>query len=152
MHESGRAHSGQQSICKEFRHQSSLAYFACVQVGTLEASSYAWLGEVLQAFNNGELHRYDALCSQVGRRVSPKPGLLVASKSGSQAKCSELQRRSLSTLSIVFPRTDVEACACPQHASALNSQPALVENERALREKITILALTELIFKCVRPV
>lgn len=63
----------------------------------LDGSSYAWLGEVLAAFNAGDLHRYDALCAR--------------------------------------------------HAAALNSQPALVENQRALREKITILALTELIFK-----
>ena len=65
----------------------------------LDGSSYAWLGEVLMAFNHGDLHAYDQLCEK--------------------------------------------------HAGALNSQPALVQHERALREKITILALTELIFKCV---
>ena len=69
------------------------------QVKVLDGSSYAWLGEVLAAFNHGDLHAYDQLCEK--------------------------------------------------HAGALNSQPALVQHERALREKITILALTELIFKCV---
>ena len=38
---------------------------------------------------------------------------------------------------------------CLQHAHALNAQPALVAHERKLREKITILCLMELIFKCV---
>eukprot|EP00897_Mesotaenium_endlicherianum_P009535 jgi/Mesen1/860/ME000114S10940 len=35
---------------------------------------------------------------------------------------------------------------CKQYATQLNDQPALVENERRLREKITILSLMELIF------
>ena len=34
---------------------------------------------------------------------------------------------------------------CMRHAVKLNAQPALVENERKLREKITILCLLELI-------
>ena len=40
---------------------------------------------------------------------------------------------------------------CDTHAAALNSQPALVVHERQLREKITILCLTELIFTCAPP-
>lgn len=64
----------------------------------LEGSQYGWLLEVLSAFNNGDLHAYDSLCSQ--------------------------------------------------HAAALNGQPALVSHERELRQKITILCLTELISKC----
>lgn len=36
---------------------------------------------------------------------------------------------------------------CTKYASVLNAQPALVENERKLREKITILCLMETIFK-----
>lgn len=36
---------------------------------------------------------------------------------------------------------------CQQYAAVLNAQPALVENERKLREKITILCLLESIFK-----
>ncbi|KAK9812588.1 hypothetical protein WJX73_010771 [Symbiochloris irregularis] len=35
---------------------------------------------------------------------------------------------------------------CTAHATTLNSMPALVQNERKLREKITILCLMELIF------
>ncbi len=37
---------------------------------------------------------------------------------------------------------------CSTYASVLNAQPALVDNERKLREKITILCLMESIFKC----
>jgi 26S proteasome regulatory subunit N9 len=36
---------------------------------------------------------------------------------------------------------------CSQHADVLNAQPALVQNERFLREKITIMSLLELIFR-----
>jgi len=35
---------------------------------------------------------------------------------------------------------------CVKHAAALNAQPALVANERKLREKITILSLLQIIF------
>lgn len=38
---------------------------------------------------------------------------------------------------------------CSNYAAVLNAQPAMVENERKLREKITILCLMESIFKCV---
>ena len=67
-----------------------------LQIKVLEGSPYAWLGEMLNAFNHGDLHAYDALCSN--------------------------------------------------YASELNAQPALVANERKLREKITIACLMELIF------
>ena len=36
---------------------------------------------------------------------------------------------------------------CVKHAKSLNAQPALVANERKLREKITILSLLQIIFK-----
>ena len=68
------------------------------QITVLDGTPFAWLREMLEAFNAGDLHAYDALCEK--------------------------------------------------HADALNGQPALVEHERALREKITILCLTELIFTC----
>ncbi len=74
---------------------------AHAQVKALDGGPYAWLREMLEAFNHGDLHAYDALCSE--------------------------------------------------HATALNSQPALVAHERKLREKITILCLMELIFKCGPP-
>ena len=67
-----------------------------LQTKVLESSPYAWLGEMLNAFNHGDLHAYDALCSN--------------------------------------------------YASELNAQPALVANERKLREKITITCLMEHIF------
>lgn len=51
----------------------------------------------------------------------------------------------------VFNAGDLHAydALCDTHAAALNSQPELVAHERQLREKITILCLTELIFTCV---
>ena len=50
----------------------------------------------------------------------------------------------------VFNAGDLHAydALCDAHAAALNSQPELVAHERQLREKITILCLTELIFTC----
>lgn len=76
-------------------------WWRVTQIKVLGGSPYEWLGEMLAAFNHGDLHAYDALC-----------------------EC---------------------------HAAALNAQPALVAHERALREKITILCLMELIFKCAAP-
>ena len=65
--------------------------------GTLQNTQFTWLLDLLTAFNNGDLHTYDALCVT--------------------------------------------------HADALNGQPALVANERKLREKITILCLLQIIFQ-----
>ncbi|GBF93579.1 26S proteasome non-ATPase regulatory subunit 13 [Raphidocelis subcapitata] len=64
-------------------------------VKVLQSGSYAWLGEMLEVFNRGDLPAYDALCAK--------------------------------------------------HAATLNAQPALVENERRLREKVTISCLINLI-------
>jgi hypothetical protein len=52
----------------------------------LDDSPYKWLHEMLEVFNHGDLHAYDALCTK--------------------------------------------------YASVLNAQPALVEHERRLREKV----------------
>ncbi|WIA38408.1 hypothetical protein OEZ86_001734 [Tetradesmus obliquus] len=60
-------------------------------VKVLDSSPYKWLHELLECFNHGDLHQYDALCAK--------------------------------------------------HAAVLNAQPALVENERRLREKVTISCL-----------
>lgn len=60
-------------------------------VQVLDNSPYKWLHEMLEVFNTGDLHAYDALCSK--------------------------------------------------YASVLNGQPALVEHERRLREKVTISCL-----------
>eukprot|EP01023_Acetabularia_acetabulum_P021652 TRINITY_DN213_c8_g1_i2.p1 TRINITY_DN213_c8_g1~~TRINITY_DN213_c8_g1_i2.p1 ORF type:complete len:339 (-),score=34.43 TRINITY_DN213_c8_g1_i2:144-1160(-) len=66
-------------------------------VKVLESSQYAWLLELLNCFNDGDLHTYDQLCTK--------------------------------------------------YSSQLNGQPALVKNSDQLREKITILALMQLIFQ-----
>jgi 26S proteasome regulatory subunit N9 len=66
-------------------------------VESLNDGPFAWLMDVVKAFNEGDLHEYDQLCVK--------------------------------------------------HAAALNAQPALVANERRLREKITILSLLQIIFK-----
>ena len=63
----------------------------------LDGTAFAWLKEILAAFNDGDLHAYDQLCVK--------------------------------------------------HADALNAQPALVTNERKLREKITILCLLQIVFQ-----
>lgn len=64
-------------------------------INALNEGGFGWLREMLECFNSGDIHAYDALCTQ--------------------------------------------------HASLLNGQPALVEHERRLREKITILCLMEMI-------
>jgi len=57
----------------------------------LDNSPYKWLHEMLEVFNHGDLHAYDALCTK--------------------------------------------------YASVLNAQPALVEHERRLREKVSCAGL-----------
>lgn len=61
----------------------------------LDETPNQWIHEMLQVFNNGDLHRYDELCQKYGAQ--------------------------------------------------LNAQPALVQHERRLREKITLMALVEMI-------
>ena len=85
--------TSQDGLC---RQHTGLRDVLFSQTKVLEGSQYAWLGEMLNAFNHGDLHAYDTLCST--------------------------------------------------YASELNAQPALVANERKLREKITIACLMELIF------
>jgi 26S proteasome regulatory subunit N9 len=60
-------------------------------INTLQGGQFAWLHELLEAFNSGNIHTYDELCAK--------------------------------------------------YSSALNAQPALVANERRLREKITIMCV-----------
>ena len=50
----------------------------------------------------------------------------------------------------VFNRGDMHTYEkmCVQYSTVLNEQPALVENERKLKEKLTIMCLLELIFRC----
>eukprot|EP00959_Pyramimonas_sp_CCMP1952_P336331 7042643-Pyramimonas_sp.AAC.1 len=56
----------------------------------------------------------------------------------------------LKDLLVAFNAGDLDEydALCTSHAAALNAQPALVQNERRLREKITILCLMEIIFRC----
>ena len=65
-------------------------------VESISDGPFEWLMDVVKAFNEGDLHKYDELCVK--------------------------------------------------HAASLNAQPALVANERKLREKITILSLLQIIF------
>ena len=65
-------------------------------VESISDGPFVWLMDVVKAFNEGDLHKYDELCVK--------------------------------------------------HATSLNAQPALVANERKLREKITILSLLQIIF------
>ena len=71
--------------------------FCGLQVRSLLGTSVEWLYFILQAFNAGDLTKYQELCGQ--------------------------------------------------YQSALTAQPALVENEKKLWEKINILCLMELIFR-----
>ncbi|PSC67973.1 26S proteasome non-ATPase regulatory subunit 13-like protein B, partial [Micractinium conductrix] len=64
-------------------------------IGALKEGGFGWLHEMLECFNSGDIHAYDALCMR--------------------------------------------------HAAQLNGQPALVEHERRMREKITILCLMEMV-------
>ncbi|CAD7704285.1 unnamed protein product [Ostreobium quekettii] len=65
-------------------------------INVLDTSQYKWLHELLEVFNQGDMHTYEEMCVK--------------------------------------------------YASVLNEQPALVENERKLKEKLTIMCLLELIF------
>lgn len=68
-----------------------------LQIKSLQGTNVEWLYYILEAFNSGNLPRYQELC-----RV---------------------------------------------HGSALSAQPALVQNEKKLLEKINILCLMEIIFR-----
>ena len=51
-----------------------------VQIKALEGSPYKWLGEMLRAFNHGDLHAYDALCSRhAAQQTLPTPDCIVHS-------------------------------------------------------------------------
>ena len=53
----------------------------------------------------------------------------------------------LSDLLVCFNAGDIHEyhALCARHAALLNAQPALVEHERRLREKVTVMALLELV-------
>ena len=60
----------------------TLHFWAALQTKTLEGSPYAWLGEMLSAFNNGDLHAYDALCSQYSAQLNAQPALVADERKG----------------------------------------------------------------------
>lgn len=77
----------------------NLSTLQFLQIKSLMGTKVEWLYYILEAFNSGDLVRYQDLC-----RV---------------------------------------------HGAALSSQPALVQNEKKLLEKINILCLMEIIFRSI---
>ncbi|GAA0152728.1 protease [Lithospermum erythrorhizon] len=88
-----------------------------------DLSLSALLGDNI--YNFGELLAHPIIKSFVGTKVEWLYYILEAFNSGDLARYQEL---------------------CRVHSAALNSQPALVQNEKKLLEKINILCLMEIIF------
>ncbi|KAG6521413.1 26S proteasome non-ATPase regulatory subunit 13 homolog B-like [Zingiber officinale] len=120
---------------KEFAefYKSALLYLAYTSVESLSASfkldlSFdlslsALLGDNI--YNFGELLAHPIINSLIGTQVEWLYHILQAFNSGNLIRYQEL---------------------CKIHNAALTAQPALVENERKLLEKINILCLMEIIF------
>ncbi|KAL8101835.1 26S proteasome non-ATPase regulatory subunit 13 homolog A-like [Apium graveolens] len=114
-------------------YKSALLYLAYTSVESLsesfkldlafDLSLSALLGENI--YNFGELLAHPILKSLLGTNVEWLYYILEAFNSGDLARYQEL---------------------CRVHNAALSSQPALVENEKKLLEKINILCLMEIIF------
>lgn len=114
-------------------HKSALLYLAYTSLDTLsepfkldlavDLSLAALLGEKI--YNFGELLAHPIVKSLEGTTFEWLYHILQAFYAGNLVKYDEL---------------------CQQYAAQLNAQPALVQKERQLREKITILSLMELIF------
>ena len=97
------------------------------QIHALKQGGFGWLHEMLECFNSGERLAAAAALPRCwhARPTLPTPrGCPARRNPGDIHRYDEL---------------------CTRHAALLNGQPALVEHERRLREKITILCLTELI-------
>lgn len=77
--------------------QSIMTYSNLLQIQSLVGTKVEWLYYILEAFNTGDLVRYQKLCHV--------------------------------------------------HQAALSAQPALVQNEQKLLEKVNILCLMEIIFR-----
>ena len=45
-------------------------------MNALQTSSYAWLHELLECFNSGDIHRYDTLCTQHAQVLNSQPALV----------------------------------------------------------------------------
>ena len=46
-------------------------------MGALQESSYSWLRELLECFNAGDIHAYDALCARHSKVLNAQPALVV---------------------------------------------------------------------------
>lgn len=105
---------------------------------SLDASPYAWLHQLLKAFNAGDMHGYDALCVKYAAQLNSQPALVSASSAGNEAAppgnahCKHLGRRGARVRGLIVL----------SHAWAARLQ---VANERRLREKITLMSLMEMI-------
>lgn len=128
---SSQYHKSKQDFAEFYK--SALLYLAYTSVDTLtdtfkldlavDLSLAALLGENI--YNFGELLAHPIVKTLEGSQFQWLFHILVAFEHGDLYKYDEL---------------------CSLYAAHLNAQPALVENERRLREKITILCLMELIF------
>ncbi|CAK9153247.1 unnamed protein product [Ilex paraguariensis] len=121
--------------CQEFAefYKSALLYLAYMSVESLseafkldlafDLSLSALLGEDI--YNFGELLAHPIIKSLLGTKVEWLYYILEAFNSGDLVRYQEL---------------------CHVHKVALSAQPALVQNEKKLLEKINILCLMEIIF------
>ena len=48
-----------------------------IQVGVLRSGSYSWLAELLDAFADGDIGRYDALCAGHAATLNSQPALVA---------------------------------------------------------------------------
>ncbi|KAK4490827.1 hypothetical protein RD792_001542 [Penstemon davidsonii] len=128
---SSQYHKSQQEFAEFYK--SALLYLAYISVESLsepfkldlafDLSLSALLGENI--YNFGELLAHPIIKSLVGTKVEWLYYILEAFNSGDLVRYQEL---------------------CRVHGAALSTQPALVQNEKKLLEKITILCLMEIIF------
>ncbi|KAL1569206.1 26S proteasome non-ATPase regulatory subunit 13 B [Salvia divinorum] len=128
---SSQYHKARQEFAEFYR--SALLYLAYTSVETLsesfkldltfDLSLSALLGENI--YNFGELLAHPIIKSLMGTKVEWLYYILEAFNSGDLVRYQEL---------------------CRVHGAALSSQPALVQNEKKLLEKINILCLMEIIF------
>nr|XP_043627664.1 26S proteasome non-ATPase regulatory subunit 13 homolog B-like [Erigeron canadensis] len=128
---SSQYHKSRQEFAEFYKN--SLLYLAYTSVESLsnafkldlafDLSLSALLGENI--YNFGELLANPVIKSLLGTKVEWLYYILEAFNSGDLVRYQEL---------------------CRVHAASLNAQPALVENEKKLLEKINILCLMEIIF------
>ncbi|KAL1556891.1 26S proteasome non-ATPase regulatory subunit 13 A, variant 2 [Salvia divinorum] len=128
---SSQYHKARQEFAEFYR--SALLYLAYTSVETLsesfkldlafDLSLSALLGENI--YNFGELLAHPIIKSLMGTKVEWLYYILEAFNSGDLVRYQDL---------------------CRVHGAALSSQPALVQNEKRLLEKINILCLMEIIF------